>query len=94
MILFLKIRGTMKIPLCSTINPRCPNTKLTTTKAEGKPSYLTSKDYYPKAYHSVDGWILLVMLLPSVVKFPLVPFGYIHPKSKSDEYALLISFHH
>jgi hypothetical protein len=54
MILFSEIRGTMKIPLCSTINLRCPNTKLTTAEGERKPSYLTSKDYYPKTYHSSD----------------------------------------
>jgi hypothetical protein len=29
-----KIRGTMKILLCFTINPRCPNIKLTTAKSE------------------------------------------------------------
>jgi hypothetical protein len=50
-----EIRGTVKIPLCSTINPRCPNTKLTTTKGERKPSYLTPKDYNPKTYHSSNG---------------------------------------
>ena len=54
MILFSEICGTMKILLCSTINPRCLNTKLTTAKGQGKPSYLTSKDYYPKTYHSLD----------------------------------------
>jgi hypothetical protein len=54
MILFSKIRGTVKIPLSSTVNPKCPNTKLTTAKGEGKPNYLTSKDYYPKTYHSLD----------------------------------------
>jgi hypothetical protein len=33
-----EIQGTIKIPLYFTINPRCPNTKLTTTKGERKPS--------------------------------------------------------
>jgi hypothetical protein len=47
MILF---RGTVKIHLCSTIHPKC--TKLTTAEGERKPSYLTSKDYYPETYHS------------------------------------------
>jgi hypothetical protein len=50
-----EIRGIVKIPLFSTINPRFPNTKLTTAKGEKKPNYLTSKDYYPKIYHSSDG---------------------------------------
>jgi hypothetical protein len=52
MILFSEIRGTLEIPLYSTSKPRCPNTKLTTAKGARKPSYLTSKDYYPKNYHS------------------------------------------
>jgi hypothetical protein len=38
--------------------------------------------------------ILLVMLLSLAVKFPLVPFGHIHPKSGLVEYALLTSVHH
>jgi hypothetical protein len=54
MILLSEIRDTLEIPLCFTINPRCPNTKLTTAKGERKSSYLTSKDYYPKTYHSSD----------------------------------------
>ena len=53
MILFSEIQGTMKFPLCSTINPGCLNTKLATAKGERKPNYLTSKDYYPKTYHSL-----------------------------------------
>ena len=48
MIFISKIWGTMKILLCSTINPRCLNTKLTTPKGERKPSSLTSMDYYPR----------------------------------------------
>jgi hypothetical protein len=43
---------------------------------------------------SFDDQILLVMLLSSVVKFPLVPFGLIHPISELVECALLASLHH
>ena len=47
MIFISEIWDTVKISLCSTINPRCLNTKLTIAKGERKPCYLTSKDYYP-----------------------------------------------
>jgi hypothetical protein len=49
-----EILGIVKILLCFTINPDVQTPKLTTAKGEGKPSYLTSKDCYPKTYHSSD----------------------------------------
>jgi hypothetical protein len=43
---------------------------------------------------SFDGRIPPIMLPPSTVRSLLVPSGRIHPKSESDEYALLTSFPH
>jgi hypothetical protein len=54
MILNSEIRDRVKILLYSTINPDVQTPKLITAKGEGRPNHLTSKDYYPKTYHSLD----------------------------------------